>query len=117
MTELWIADSGVRQLHARFVDAVWRKDDAAFAGCFSLDGEWKIAGQHFRGRQEIGSAFATLLGACERVQLIVGIPVLEIAQGRASGRTPVTELARMLGDADAETARRHAVVMLGRGEG
>lgn len=95
MTDFVVADCGIRQLHARYVDAVWRKDADAFAACFAEDGEWKIANMHMRGREEIGSTFAKLLGACERVQLIVGTPVLEVGQGTASGRVHCTELAKM----------------------
>ena len=44
MTDLIAADVGIRQLHARFADAVWRQDDVEFSGCFASDGLWKIAG-------------------------------------------------------------------------
>lgn len=96
MTELVVADFGIRQLHARFIDAVWRKDSNAFADCFAAEGEWKIAGHHVRGREEIGKAFGNLLGACERVNLVLGMPVLEIGQGTASGRIPVTEFTKLV---------------------
>ena len=39
MTEFVIAESGIRQLHARYIDAVWRKDADAFANCFAEHGE------------------------------------------------------------------------------
>ncbi|MBW8785186.1 MAG: nuclear transport factor 2 family protein [Novosphingobium sp.] len=95
MTEFVAADSGIRQLHARFVDATWRKDHEAFGQCFARDGEWKIAGMHIRGRDEIASTFARLLGACEKVQIIAGTPLLEVGEGTAIGRVNVTELAKM----------------------
>ena len=96
MTDLWVADSGIRQLHAHFVDAARRKDARAAADCFVEDGEWKIAGLHMRGRAEIAATFDRLLGACEHVQIIPGLPVLEVGDGTASGRIPMTEFARML---------------------
>ena len=43
MTELYVADSGIRQLYARYIDAVWRKDADAFGKCFAENGEWKIS--------------------------------------------------------------------------
>ena len=95
MNEFVVADSGIRQLHAHFVDAVWRKDAAAFAECFATDGEWKIAGLHIRGRSEIGSQFARLLSVCERVRIIVGMPILSVEQRTATGRIHVTELAKL----------------------
>ena len=51
--DFMIAECGIRQLHARAIDTVWRKDAAAFAACFAEKGEWKIAGVHMRGRAEI----------------------------------------------------------------
>lgn len=95
MTDILLADYGIRQLHSRYVDAVWRQDSAAFADCFSKNGEWKIATLHMRGREEIGGTFGKLLGVCERVQLILGIPLLDIGEGTATGRIHVTELAKM----------------------
>ena len=58
MTELYVADSGIRQLYARYIDAVWRKDADAFGKCFAENAEWKIAGMHMRGRAEISGAIA-----------------------------------------------------------
>lgn len=95
MTQHLIAEAAIRQLHARFVDAVWRKDADSFAGLFAEDGEWKIATLHFRGRAEVQGAFAKLLGACERVVAIPSPPILEIGQGTATGRVYVTEFAKM----------------------
>lgn len=103
MTDFVVADSGIRQLHARFIDAVWRKDADAFARCFAEDAEWKIAGQHFRGRGEIGATIGKLLGACARVQIMAGTPILEVGQGTATGRIQMTELARMADGSSAMT--------------
>ena len=44
MTDLVVADCAIRQLHARYIDAVWRKDIDAFVDCFAEDAEWKIGG-------------------------------------------------------------------------
>jgi uncharacterized protein (TIGR02246 family) len=95
MTDFIAAECGIRQLHARFVDAVWRKDARAFAECFAREGEWKIAGLYMRGRSEIESTFGKLLGTCAKVQLIPAIPLLEVGQGTAVGRINMTELAKL----------------------
>jgi hypothetical protein len=95
MSEFLQIECGIRQLHARFVDAVWRKDAGAFAHCFASDGEWKIAGMHFRGRAEIETMFGKLLGVCERVMLIPGPPVLDVSGSEVTGRIPITELAKI----------------------
>jgi uncharacterized protein (TIGR02246 family) len=94
MTNFIAADCGIRQLHARFIDAVWRQDAAAFAECFATDGVWKIAGMVFTGRAEMAEACAKLLGRCERIQLILGQPILEVGEGTAIGRLQVTEMTR-----------------------
>jgi len=103
MTDLVIAEYGIRQLHARFADAVWRKDPEAYADCFAEDAEWKIATMHIRGRADIGGTFAKLLAACARVQIIAGTPLLEIGQGTATGRIQITELAKMADGSSAMT--------------
>jgi uncharacterized protein (TIGR02246 family) len=96
MTPLAVADCGVRQLYARYADAVWRRDPAAFVDCFTADGEWKIAGHHLRGREEIAGGFARFMAPSERVLMLVGATVLGLADdGSLSGRTPVTERIRL----------------------
>lgn len=95
MNDFLLADSGVRQLHARFIDAVWRQDAEEFSACFAREGEWKIAGFVFRGRAEIAEACVKLLGRCRRIHLIVGHPILEVTGKRAQGRVNLTEFALM----------------------
>lgn len=96
MTEFIVADSGIRQLYARYIDAVWRKDADAFGECFAADGEWRIAGMHLRGRAEISAAIARLLGGYERVLMTVSAPVLEVGTGEATGRVHCLEYAKFL---------------------
>jgi hypothetical protein len=95
MTDLIAADFGIRQCHARFADAVWRQDAASFAGCFAEQGEWKIAGFHFTGREAIETAFGQLVGRCTRVHLVTGQPILAIEGGEVLGRMAMTEFAWM----------------------
>lgn len=95
MTEIWVADSGVNQLHARFVDAVWRQDQASIADCVTEDAEWKIATLHLRGRAEISETLTRLLGYCRRIRLIVGNTVLDVGDGKATGRVPMTEFSQL----------------------
>ena len=103
MTDFVAAECGIRQLQARCVDAIWRKDARAFAECFSEDGEWKIAGLHMRGRAEIEATFAKLLGLCERVLTFVGAPILEVGEGTVTGRTYVAENAKLTNGQSAHT--------------
>lgn len=96
MTEELAAICAIRQLHARYVDAVWRRDTADFLGCFTADAEWKIAGRHMRGQPEIAAGFEVMTEPAERVLMLVGPPVLELTGERqAAGRTPITELIKL----------------------
>lgn len=103
MTDFVAAESGIRQLQARCIDTVWRKDAKGFAECFVEDGEWKIAGQHVRGRAEIEALFAKLLGLCDKVITQNGTPILTVEQGSAFGRTYVIEDAKLMSGATAHT--------------
>ena len=95
MDQFVIAECGIRQLHARFGDAVWRQDADEFADCFAENGEWKIAGMHMRGRPEIADACNRLLGRCSHIHLIIGLPILEVNGSTAIGRLSMTEFARV----------------------
>lgn len=87
-----VAEAGIRQLYGRYADAVWRKDGAAFGECFTEDAVWKIAGRTMTGREAIVSGFEASLVPSEKVMMWLGIPVLEVANGTATGRVQVTEL-------------------------
>jgi uncharacterized protein (TIGR02246 family) len=91
--EFLLAETGIRQLHARYVDAVWRKDYEAFGNCFTEDAEWRITGMVMRGREEILKSIKTRLPYCERVIMTFRTPLLHVyGDGTASSRTYVTEL-------------------------
>jgi uncharacterized protein (TIGR02246 family) len=103
MSDFVTAECGIRQLQARFVDAVWRQDADAFAQCYTPDGEWKIAGMHMRGREELADACRKLLGRCSHIQLMPQPAILEIDGDQAIGRQHMIELARMLDGSSAMT--------------
>jgi ketosteroid isomerase-like protein len=95
MSDMIAADVEIRQLLARFADAVWRQDAEEFAACFAQDGLWKIAGMDIAGRAKIADACRTLLGRCSHIHLITGLPILELVSDGAKGRLSMTEFARM----------------------
>lgn len=95
MSDFAVADAGIRQLHARFADAVWRQDAAEFSGCFTPDGRWKIAGMEIEGRAKIAEMCGAMLGRCSHIHIITGMPILEVGNGTAKGRLNMTEFARM----------------------
>jgi SnoaL-like domain len=103
MTDLIAADFGIRQLHARFADAVWRQDADLFSACWSSDGLWKIAGMEVRGRTDLADACRKMLGRCSNIHLITGQPILRVDGDVVQGRLAMTEFARMLDGSTAMT--------------
>jgi uncharacterized protein (TIGR02246 family) len=91
MTQLIVAEAQIRQLQARYTDAVWRHDYAAFADCFTEDGEWRISGMILKGRAEIKNTIERILGNFRRVLISFGTPILTVGDGTATGRTYITE--------------------------
>jgi len=84
-------DCAIRQLHARYVDAVWRKDTAAFAACWTADARWQIAGIDARGRSEIAQTFDRLIAPSAHVAMWPGAIVLDSTAQGVVGRVLVTE--------------------------
>src|SRR5439155_19860171 len=82
---------GIRQLHARNVDATWRKDAAEFANCFTEDAEWRIGGAILNGRTNIAETFAVLLGRVDGAFMQYGTPQLAFGAESLTGRTYVGE--------------------------
>lgn len=91
MSEFAAAEAGIRQLHARYTDAVWRKDAVAFGECFAEDGEWRISGMLLKGRPEISEMIGRILADARHVLISFATPILEVDGQRATGRTYVTE--------------------------
>jgi ketosteroid isomerase-like protein len=91
MTDFLVAECAIRQLHARYADAVWRRDSEAFADLFADDAQWKVAGMHLRGRTEISRTFEKFMTHSGRILMSFGTPIVEVGVGGASSRTYVTE--------------------------
>ena len=91
MTDFVVAECAIRQLHARYIDALWRKDADAFADLFAEDAEWKVAGMHLRGRDQIRSTFEKFMRHLDRTLMIFSDPIVELGDGYATARSYVTE--------------------------
>ena len=75
MTDFAAAEAGIRELHQRYTDAVWRQDFEAFAQCFAEDGEWRISGMALKGRPQIKETIAAILARFPGAKIIdVRIP-------------------------------------------
>ena len=86
------AIEGIRQLHARYVDAVFRKDYTSFAACWTEDAEWRIAGRILRGQAEIVGFLELTMGNFHRVIQTFRNPLVELTgKGEARSRVHVTE--------------------------
>lgn len=92
MTDFAAAEAHIRQLYARYTDAVWRKDADAFGDCFTVSAEWRIAGNILRGRDQIIGMIQQVFPRYERILLNFRDPVLEVNEGTANARTLVSEL-------------------------
>lgn len=86
-----VLEYGIRQLHARNVDATWRKDAAEFANCFTEDAEWRIGGTVLQGRAKIADTFAMLLGRVDGAFMQYGTPQIGRTDEGVIGRTYVVE--------------------------
>jgi hypothetical protein len=87
MTDFASAMAGILNLHARYVDAIWRKDHETVGNCFAEDGEWRIAGEVIRGRAAL-IEFSKRAQARSRALLItLRPPALRVGDGVAEGRT------------------------------
>ena len=95
MDDFTVAVVGIGQLHARFVDAVFRQDIEQFAQCFAADGVWKIAGLELAGRETIVERAGPMLGYCERIQLLAQPPIIALTEDGAKGRQQMVELSKL----------------------
>jgi len=81
-----LAECAIRQLHARYCDAVWRKDYEAFADCFAEDCEWRIDGVALQGRDQIVAHNRTIFEAnFQRLLITLRTPILEVGRGADKG--------------------------------
>jgi hypothetical protein len=91
MTDFIAAESAVRQLYARYTNAVWRKDYTAVGECYTEDAEWRIEGSVWRGRAAITGHLEGVLVKFQRVLVNLLPPILDVGKGRVTARTHSVE--------------------------
>jgi len=91
MTDFVVAETEIRQLHARYTDAVWRKDLDAFGDCFAKDCEWRISGMILHGRDAVVEMMRNAFPKYRFILCNFRTPLLEVGEGTASGRTYMNE--------------------------
>jgi uncharacterized protein (TIGR02246 family) len=91
-TEFLVAEAAVRQLHARYADAIWRKDYDAFGDCFTEDCEWITSMGGLRGRAGIVDAIKGMMAKSKRILVSLRTPIIELKNdGSVTSRTYLTE--------------------------
>jgi uncharacterized protein (TIGR02246 family) len=96
-------ECAIRQLHARYADALWRKDPDSFAALFARGAEWKVAGMHMRGREEIRETFARFMVHTGRTLMTFRSPIVEMVDAVPTARTYVTEQNKFADGQSADT--------------
>lgn len=82
----------IRQLHARYGDAVWRKDFDTLLTLYTNDCQWRFGGKIFNGPEEIVGNLRRVLPLFRRVLLTFRTPILSLEKdGTACSRTYMTE--------------------------
>jgi hypothetical protein len=85
----------IMELHARYCDAVIRKDAAAFGDCFTEKCEWRISGTLLDGRAGAVARIKRTFRDARSVFISFGTPILDIDDaGRISARTYMNERCR-----------------------
>ncbi len=74
-----------------YTDAILRFDADAFGECWAPDAQWRIMGQHFKGREQIVGFYQALTESAHYVRHLSHSPVLRIDGDSAAGRFQVTE--------------------------
>lgn len=90
MTDLMRAEFGIRQLHARYCDAVWRKDLDLFGDCLTEDCDWRISGRVLHGRQAVREFMAYVFPLFQRVLLTLRTPIVHAEGNFVCARTYFT---------------------------
>lgn len=91
MNDLANVEAAIRQLHARYADAVWRKDLEAFGDCFTDEAQWRIGGAVVRGRAVIVEHMRGVFLKFRRILVSFHTPIVTLDTGAVSARTYLTE--------------------------
>jgi hypothetical protein len=92
MDALTAAENGIRRFHARYADAVFRRDYETFADCFAEDCEWRVGAAILRGRAEPVEFLKGKMELFHWVLMTFRQPIVAVGpDGTASSRTYVTE--------------------------
>jgi uncharacterized protein (TIGR02246 family) len=79
--------TAIRQVAERYVDAVNRLDAVAWGETFAPDGEWRVGGRGYQGRENVVQAWSGMMKAIPNVFMHVYSGVVDEVNGdTATGR-------------------------------
>jgi len=84
----------IRQLVARYADAVTHLNADAWIETWAPDGRWNLAGNIAEGHENLRTTWLELMGLFERVVQLPQDGILEIDGDRGTGRWSMIELGR-----------------------
>ena len=84
-------DASIRDLVARYADAVNRRDREAWAATWNEDSEWNLRGQPIKGRDAIVGLWSNLMGSLPFVVQLIHSGTVEVKGDTATGRWYLTE--------------------------
>ncbi|MEE2703163.1 MAG: nuclear transport factor 2 family protein [Myxococcota bacterium] len=87
-------ENQIRDLVARYADAVTRRDEKAWAETWTEDGEWQVMGRTASGREAVVELWKSLMGGLSFVVQLANTERISIEGDRGSGRWYVTEYAK-----------------------
>jgi hypothetical protein len=86
------AEAEIRQMHARYANAVWRRDFATIAEIWTEDAEFRIAGLVHQGRDQIMAFMQRAFKDVDWVLMEFGTPIVHLEDdNRALSRVQCRE--------------------------
>jgi hypothetical protein len=95
MSDTGVADElEIRNLVARYADAVLRSDPGAWLETWASEGEWELLGESSRGHEALAARLDALTSGLEYVMQFVGAGIVHVEGSGGRGRWPIVEHAR-----------------------
>ena len=95
MTDTRVADElEIRNLVARYADAVLRLDSSDWLKTWAQEGEWELLGESSKGHDALLARFERLTKGLQYVMQRMGGGIVEVRGETAAGRWTITEHAR-----------------------
>jgi len=89
-----VDELAIRNLVARYADAVSQADERAWIGTWASDGSWTLGGTTSEGHDALLQTWRGLMGLFERVVQLPQSGLIELAGDRASGQWQMVEIGR-----------------------